>query len=236
MLDEATQIEAARKGQLTAFNQLVLQYQQVAYNVAFRLMGNEDEASDATQEAFIKAFKSLEQFHSGSFKAWLIRIVTNTCYDLLRVRQRRYIGSLEAMQEDEEHPVELPDRGERPEEYVLRSELRGLIQRGIGTLPEDQRTVLVLFDIEGFSYQEIAQITGTEMGTVKSRLSRARGRLRDYLQTHQALGTPTRTGDLNRSPADQPTVGNPAYTAAHAAALTLAAGHSSLALACCTTP
>ena len=116
-----------------------------------------------------------------------MRIVTNACYDQLRYKGRRPADSLEAVAEDSENSPRLINGRERPEEYALRHELNGLLQQGIGSLPPDQRTVLVLSDVQGFAYQEIADITGASLGTVKSRLSRARTKLRDYLVEYQEL-------------------------------------------------
>ena len=185
--DEQAVIEAARRGDLPAFNQLVLHYQGLAYNVAYRIMGDPDSAADATQDGFIKAFKKLNQYRGGSFKAWMLRIVTNTCYDALRARKRRPTSALEREDEDPEHDGRLQDTAERPEDYVLRQELGRTIQMAIEKLPPDQRTALVLADIEGLDYQEIAEATGAALGTVKSRLSRARAKVRDILMTQKEL-------------------------------------------------
>lgn len=186
-MDETQAIAAAQQGNLSAFNRLVLEYQNLAYNVAFRLMGDPDGAADACQEAFIKAFKAINQYHGGSFKTWLMRIVTNTCYDQLRYQRRRPASSLEETAENPVYAVRLVNGQERPEEYALRQELNDLLQTAISALPDDQRTVLVLSDVQGFSYQEIAEVTGEVLGTVKSRLSRARSKLRDYLLQQQEL-------------------------------------------------
>ncbi len=187
-MDEAQTIKAAQQGNLGAFNQLVMTYQGTAYNVAFRLMGEGEAAADACQEAFLKAYQSLNQYRGGSFKSWLMRIVTNTCYDQLRYRSRRPANSLEDMIENPTlESVKLVNGSERPEERVLRAELNSLLQLGLGRLPEDQRLVLVLSDVQGFSYQEIAEVIDQPLGTVKSRLSRARRRLRDFLLEQQEL-------------------------------------------------
>ncbi len=185
--DEAGLIRAAQKGNLAAFNQLVLRYQGFAYNIAYRILGDGDLAADVTQESFIKAYKAMDQFRGGSFKAWLARIVTNACYDALRHKQRRPADSLEDLSVDPEHAIRLQSSQESPESYALRTELSELIQRSIDQLPPDQRITLVLADIQGMSYQEIAEITGVSLGTVKSRLSRARARLRDILLEHKEL-------------------------------------------------
>jgi RNA polymerase sigma-70 factor (ECF subfamily) len=186
-MDETQAILAAQKGDLAAFNRLVMAYQGIAYNVAYRIVGDADAAADACQEAFLSAFKSIEKFRGGSFKSWILRIVTNACYDELRYQGRRPADSLEAVAENSDHSPKLINGRERPEEYTVRQELNELIQNGINTLPPDQRAVLVLSDVQGFAYQEIADITGVSLGTVKSRLSRARGKLRDYLVEYQEL-------------------------------------------------
>jgi RNA polymerase sigma-70 factor (ECF subfamily) len=172
---------------LPAFNQLILHYQVLAYNVAYRILGDHDSASDATQDGFVKAFKKVGQYRGGSFKAWILRIITNTCYDVLRSRKRRPTTSLEREDDDPEHDHRLVDGRERPDALVLRKELAELIYAAIDKLPVDQRTTLILSDIEGMEYQEIAEATGAALGTVKSRLSRARARVRDLLLAHKEL-------------------------------------------------
>lgn len=187
-MDEKALIEAARRGDVGSFNQLVLSYQSMAYNVAYRILGDRDAAADATQEAFLSAYKSIGKFRGGSFKAWVLRIVTNACYDQLRYKQRRPTASLDALLVSEPAPIRpVTDPAESPEEHAMRQELSKVIQIGIGTLPAEQRATLVLSDIQGLSYQEIADITGVSLGTVKSRLSRARGKLRDFLLEQREL-------------------------------------------------
>jgi RNA polymerase sigma-70 factor (ECF subfamily) len=185
--DEPALIEAAQRGELPAFNQIILHYQGLAYNVAYRILGDPDLAADATQDGFLKAYRKLNQYRGGSFKAWVLRIITNTCYDMLRARQRRPTSSLEAEDMDPEHDSKLVDAAERPDDYAMRQELARVIQAAIEHLPADQRAVVVLCDIEGLGYQEIAEATGVALGTVKSRLSRARARLRDLLLTQKEL-------------------------------------------------
>lgn len=187
-MDEIGVIKEAQKGSMAAFNQLVMAYQGTAYNVAYRVIGNGDAAADACQDAFLKAYQAIKQYRGGSFKSWLLRIVTNACYDQLRYKSRRPATSLEDMTENsDDHSESLIDNEERPEESVLRGELNDVIQLGINHLPEDQRVVLVLSDVQGFSYQEIAEIVDQPLGTVKSRLSRGRQRLRDFLLEQQEL-------------------------------------------------
>ncbi len=187
MAEEAL-IATAQQGDTTAFNRLVLQYQDIAYTVAYRIMSDPHAAADATQEAFISAYQGLPRFRGGSFKAWLMRIVTNACYDELRQRKRYPHSSLEALYVEEPMPASsLNSPLESPEETVQRQELSCLLQAGIALLPDDQRVVLVLSDVQGFSYQEIAEAVGVPRGTVKSRLHRARAKLQDYLLDREEL-------------------------------------------------
>jgi len=186
-MTETETIKVAQKGNLAAFNRLVMAYQRLAYNVAFRVMGDADAAADATQEAFIKAFRSIGQYRGGSFKSWLLRIVSNTCYDHLRYNHRRPREPLTPEEGDADYAPHLLDPAERPEEAVERKELSDMLQHAINQLPPDQRLILVLSDAEGFSYQEIAETTNLALGTVKSRLSRARVKLREMLQQQELL-------------------------------------------------
>jgi len=190
-MNEPALIESARKGDIDSFNTLVVAYQHQVYNLAYRIMGDEAAAADATQEAFISAYKHVASFRGESFKSWIYRIVTNACYDELRRRKRRPATSLEGLVEDSDTDVEydVPDDGLGPEERMQQRETAAVIQSGIETLPGDQRITLVLSDVQGMSYEEIASITGANLGTVKSRLSRARGKLRDYLLAQGELST-----------------------------------------------
>jgi len=179
-MDESALIATAQGGDREAFNQLVVHYQSLAYNVAYRVLGDADAAADATQDAFISAYRAISRFRGGSFRSWLMRIVTNACYDQLRVKKRRPTTSIDE-DEDPDREEWNVDPGERPEAFVLRQELGQAIQRGLEILPPDQRTVVVLSDIQGMSYEEIAETMSTSLGTVKSRLNRGRSKLRDYL-------------------------------------------------------
>lgn len=184
-MDEAALISDARQGDLNAFNRLILAYQDLVYAQAYRMMGEPEAAEDATQEAFISAFRSIRSYRGGSFRAWLLRIVTNACYDELRRRKRRPTTPLEPMDaEDEEieSPHWLADPSESPEDRTERLELDQAIQNCLEDLPPDFRSVVVLVDIQGFDYIEAAEVINKPVGTVKSRLSRARLRLRDCLQ------------------------------------------------------
>jgi RNA polymerase sigma-70 factor, ECF subfamily len=185
--DEQFVIERATAGDLDAFNQLVLRYQSTAYNVAYRMLRNEDGAADAVQDSFIKAYRALDGFQGGNFRSWLMRIVANTCYDVLRARQRRATDSLDDLTFEQEQTPYLIDHAERPDAYAERMELNKFLEAGIWSLPPDQRMVLVLCDIHGYTYEEIAEIAELPMGTVKSRISRARTRLRDFLLRNPEL-------------------------------------------------
>lgn len=187
-MDEASLIAAAQQGKIDAFNELVLTYQHQVYNLAYRILGDPASAADATQEAFISAFHSISRFRGGSFKSYLLRIVSNGCYDELRRRKRRPTTSFENFGEvSEEANPALINGDEGPEEYAERQEIARVIQAGIEALPPDQRITLVLSDVQGLSYLEIAEATEVSLGTVKSRLARARGKLRDYLRSQGEL-------------------------------------------------
>lgn len=179
--EEQAIITRAVQGETQAFNLLVLKYQEMAYSVAYRMLRDEDGAADVVQDSFIKAYRALAGFQGGNFRSWLMRIVANTCYDVLRSQQRRATDSLDALPVDHDHSPSLIDHAESPEAYAERMELNQWLEAGIQTLPPDQRLVLVLCDIHGYAYEEIAEIADLPMGTVKSRISRARTRLRDYL-------------------------------------------------------
>lgn len=184
-------IQRAQRGDVTAFNELVLTYQDRLYTLAYRIMGEPESAADATQDALITAFRRLSTYRGGSFKSWLMRITTNTCYDELRRRQRRPADSLEDLPgaDFDDGPI-IPDQSPTPEQAAQDSELQRAIQDCISSLAENQRVLIVLSDVEELSYQEIADITGVNLGTVKSRLSRARVSVRDCLQTVRELLPP----------------------------------------------
>ena len=180
-MDELALIHEAQRGNVTSFNTLILHYQGSAYNLAYRLIGEPDAAADATQEAFISAYGHIMQFRGGSFKSWLMRIVTNACYDELRRRKRRPAVSLDDAESDTE--LQLVSPAEGPEGVAQQNALNRVIQDCLDGLPTDQRLVTVLCDVQGYDYQEIATIAQVSLGTVKSRISRARQRLRDCLQS-----------------------------------------------------
>lgn len=187
-MDEVALIAQAQKGDVQAYNSLVLHYQQIVYNVAYRIMGDPQSAEDAAQEAFISAYKSLNKFRDGNFKAWLLRITTNGCYDELRRRKRRPQSSLERITDDNQESFAfLRDPAIGPEKRQQQLELIQAIEECLQSLPDDQRVTAVLCDVEGYDYNAIADITDVSLGTVKSRVSRARSKLRDCLQGFKEL-------------------------------------------------
>ena len=188
LVNEQDFIANALRGDLDAFNALVILHQDTVYSLTFRIMGEAESAADATQEAFISAYRRLETYRGGSFRAWLLRIATNTCYDELRRRKRRPATPMEELPggESDDGPP-LPDQSDTPEDIVQQDELRRVIEACIKALQDDQRMVIVLSDVEGLSYQEIAEAVGAQLGTVKSRLSRARMGVRRCLQGFKEL-------------------------------------------------
>lgn len=183
-MDEAGLIQSAQQGDLNAFNHLVLVYQDTVYNQAYRMLSEPEAADDATQNAFISAYQHLQNFRGGSFRAWLLRIVTNTCYDELRRRQRRPTTSLEPLDdtgEEMESPEWLADTSNLPEDQAERHELQEAISQCLQRLPDEFRAAVVLVDVQGMDYTEAAEALGKPVGTIKSRLARARLRLRDCL-------------------------------------------------------
>lgn len=181
-MNEEQWLAAARRGDVEAFNHLVLRYQDLAFTVAYRITGDASAAADAAQNAFITAFRKLHQFRGDRFKPWLMRIVTNACYDELRRVKRRPTDSLDDLYETSDAVDALIPALDTPETLAQQAELSAAIQDCIRALPEDQRVIVVLSDIEEHTYGDIAAITALPLGTVKSRLSRARGRLRDCLR------------------------------------------------------
>ncbi len=190
-MDEAQLVQSALQGELDAFNRLVLAYQDLAFNVAYRMLGDEDEASDATQTAFISAYRNLSSFRGGSFKAWVLRMVTNSCYDELRRKQRRPTTPLEPVNEEDgeemDSPAWMASEDDSPEDSLEVKELEHAIQHCLEHLPEEFRTVVVLVDLQGLDYEDVASSIRSPLGTVKSRLARARLKMRDCLKGFEEL-------------------------------------------------
>ncbi|HWQ04367.1 MAG TPA: sigma-70 family RNA polymerase sigma factor [Longilinea sp.] len=186
-MDEVALIRDAQGGDLDSFNRLVLAYQELAYNLALRMLDDEASAEDATQTAFISAYRHMESFRGGSFKSWVMRMVTNTCYDELRRQKRRPTTPLEPINDEDDEEIESPywmadDHNPTPEQALDQRELESAIQSCLSDLPDDFRSVVIMVDVEGLDYQEVSDAIGKPLGTVKSRLARAREKMRDCLQ------------------------------------------------------
>jgi RNA polymerase sigma-70 factor, ECF subfamily len=190
-MDELALVRGAQNGDLDSFNRLVLAYQEMAFNVAYRMLSDEDAAEDATQAAFLSAYRSLAGYRGGSFRAWVMRMVTNACYDELRRRQRRPTIPLEPMDNEDEEEIESPawlaDDSPSPEQTLEKGELDEAIQSCLTGLQEEFRAVIVMVDIEGMDYQEVSVAINKPLGTVKSRVARARSKLRECLQSYWEL-------------------------------------------------
>lgn len=184
-MDEQTLLLASKQGDAGAFNRLVEHYQTSIYNAALRMVGDPAIAEDITQDTFVSAFRALHTFSAGNFRAWLFRIATNACRDHLRSAQVRRNTSLDVLVESPS--FHLTSEQETPEEYAVRRELSSFIQQALMTLPPDQRMVIILVDIQALSYEEAARALRKPVGTVKSRLSRAREAMRAALSTQREL-------------------------------------------------
>jgi len=189
-MNEQALITDAQGGNLDAFNTLILHYQDSVFNTALRILGDEDQAADAAQEAFISAFKSIKSFRGGSFKSWLMRTVTNACYDELRRQKRRPTTPLEPDTDDGEEmdsPRWLADPNMTPDQQAEADEVEHAIQHCLNNLPLEFKTVVVMADLQGMDYTEVAAAVRVPLGTIKSRLARARLRLRECLQSFEEL-------------------------------------------------
>jgi RNA polymerase sigma-70 factor (ECF subfamily) len=182
MASDVHLVERARAGDLDAFNALVDLYQRQVYSLCLRMLGTREAAEDATQEVFLSAYRRLGDFRGGQFRSWLLRIATNVSIDELRRRKRYAVVPLEREAGGEAVTVEAPDPKAGPEELALGTELRASLERALATLPPEQRAAVVLADVQGLSYEEVAGVLGCSLGTVKSRIFRARERLRAFLQ------------------------------------------------------
>ncbi len=186
--DETQLVAAAQRGDVEAFNVLVERHQTRVFSLCYRLLGDRDAAADVAQDVFVIAFRKLDTFRGGSLMAWLLRIATNASYDDLRARQRHPQTSLDAFDpESDAQPRQFTDDSEAPDERIARTELAEELQRALTELPDEQRIAVVMCDVQGFSYDEIAAATGWPLGSVKSRISRARLALRDILRRGELL-------------------------------------------------
>lgn len=185
-MNETELVRRAKNGDVTAFEQLISDYQVKIYHIAFHMMGNEQDAEDAAQEAILKAYRYLGSFKEESgFYTWLYRITHNICLDMLRKRKRTHTHSMDLVKKDrdgQETEVQLVDDKPQPEEELMSRQVQTDMQAAIAELKEHYRTVIILRDIEGMSYEDIAAVTEISVGTVKSRLNRARESLRKIVE------------------------------------------------------
>ena len=185
--DEAAVIARAAGGDRTAFAQLMEHYQSASYGLAYRLLSDADQAADATQDAFVHAYRAIASFRGGIFRSWLLRITANASYDILRRQQRRPTTTLP---DPEEGAAELPDlHAVNPVAEATKSELYRHLEVALRQLPADQRTAVLLCDVYGMDYNEVAEMTRSALGTVKSRIHRGRLRLRELMAEHRELFT-----------------------------------------------
>ncbi len=181
--EEAQVIERVLAGDVNAYEQLVTQYEKSVYNLALRMVDNPEDAADMAQDAFIKAYNSLSGFRGDSkFSVWLYRIVSNVCLDFLRKQSRRPAVSLSVEDDDgEDVQMDVPDDSMSPQQMLERKLTREAVREGLKQLPEDYRQILLLRELQGLSYDEIAQTLDIGVGTVKSRIFRAREKLCAFL-------------------------------------------------------
>lgn len=173
--DEKTAVEKAKNGDERAFEALVTQYERLVYAIAFKLLGNGPDAEDATQETFIRVYRSLPSFRGESkFSVWLYRLTNNVCVDMLR---RKNVPSVSLSADDDDGAIAIPDARFSPESELEKKQLRQAVERALASLPEPYRQALVLREMAGQRYEEIAQTLDIDIGTVKSRIFRARRRL-----------------------------------------------------------
>jgi len=200
--DESRIVERSRQGDLEAFNALVVAYQSQVYNLCLRMLGSPQAAEDAAQETFFSAYRNLGRMRGPSVRAWLLRIAANASIDEQRRRTRQRHVSLEvpAPGAEPDRPLEVADPAPGPEERALRGEVGAALQAELLRLPADQRLAVVLCDVEGLNYEEIALAMDSSVGTVKSRISRGRARLRQALRARPEL-----FGGLIRHTEERPT-------------------------------
>lgn len=190
--NEKLLVSKAKAGDVAAFEQLIEAYQKKVYNLALRMTGNQEDAADLAQEAFIRVFRSISGFkEQSSFSTWIYRITTNVCLDEIRKRKNRKVISIDEdiHMDDGEMKRQIVSDDPLPDKMAERAELRNIVNDAINSLPEDQKVVITLRDLNGLSYEEIAQVLGIPGGTVKSRINRARQALRNVLLSRTELLT-----------------------------------------------
>jgi len=184
-MEDEELVQATHQGDLTAFNELVLKYQNQVFNLARLILDNQDLAEDITQETFILAFQKIHQFRGGSFRAWLLKIARNLCYDEMRTLKRNTFQVLEPINKEgevNESPQWIKDPRPLPQEEVEANDLREILENALNELPYKYRIPLSLIDIQELDYREAASVMGVPVGTVKSRLARGRMQFRKILK------------------------------------------------------
>lgn len=186
-------LRQSKAGDIASFERLIERHQQIAFNIAYRMTGNEEDAKDMAQEAFIKVYKSIGSFREdASFSTWLYRIVVNTCKDELRKHRLKVVSLDQPIDADESSiRIEIPDLSQAPETIMEQKSLQEALQLALGSLPEQNRVAVVMRDVQGFSYEDIALCINVPVGTVKSRINRGRSMLRDYLTKERTLSFET---------------------------------------------
>lgn len=175
---ELQTIEKVRRGDADAFGYLVEKHQKLVYNLALKMLGSPEDAEDAAQEAFIKAFRSIESFRGESkFSVWLYKLTNNVCLDMLRKKRDATVSLSVEDENGEDSEIEISDERFSPDEVYEKKEMREALHKALVELDEDFRSVLVLREVNGLSYDEIAEALSLDPGTVKSRIFRARKKL-----------------------------------------------------------
>lgn len=188
--NERNLVERAKSGDIEAFEQLIISCEKKVFNIAYRMIGNYDDANELAQEVFLKAFRSIKKFKGDSlFSTWIYKITANVCLDELRKRKKKVVISLDQDIELNEGEVkrQIPDDAPTPDLEVESNEIKSAVNESIQQLPEDYKSVIILRDIQGFSYTEISKIVNCPEGTVKSRINRARQALKKILQGKKEL-------------------------------------------------
>ncbi len=197
--------QRAQAGDLAAFNALVVRYQGPVFGLCLRMLSSREAAEDAAQEAFLSAWRAIRSYRGGSFQGWILRIAGNQSRDELRRRKRRPADSLDRLVENAGDGAAGASQERSPEQRSLGTETVRQVQAGLNRLPPDQREAVILSDVQGLSYEEIADAMGTSVGTVKSRISRGRARLRDHLRGVGELpGATARLDEQDETPTSSP--------------------------------
>jgi len=188
--NERDLVERAKSGEVEAFEQLILNCQKKVFNIAYRMIGNYDDANELAQEVFLRAFRSMKKFKGDAlFSTWIYKVTVNVCLDEIRKRKKKIVVSLDQEIEikDGEVKRQIPDNAPTPDIELETKELKNAVNESIQQLPDDYKSIIVLRDIQGFSYFEISKIVNCPEGTVKSRISRARKALKEILLARKEL-------------------------------------------------